>query len=105
MASESAKSFRVDLGDVLDVARCAAKCAQLKEALTESATISLDASNLSQVDAAGVQLLAAFVQAARHEGCVVQWNHPTNALHTAIRLLGLNDFFGLGSAAVAQARR
>jgi anti-anti-sigma regulatory factor len=93
--------YRIALGEVLDVARAAELYARLKEGLVASGSIVLDASRMSQIDAAGVQLLAAFLETARRDGCDVQWLNPSQALHKAVRLLGLTDFFALQPTATA----
>jgi anti-anti-sigma regulatory factor len=51
--------------------------------------VTLAASELQRIDAAGLQLLAAFVQAASGRGTRVAWQAPTAVLRDAARRTGL----------------
>ena len=60
------------------------------ESAGEQATVVIDASSVSKVDASGLQLLAATVVRFRTAGVKWRWQDPSEVLHNAARLAGLN---------------
>jgi ABC-type transporter Mla MlaB component len=76
------------LGDVLTIEQAAALYAELGRHLGAK-SVMLEAGALQRVDAAGLQLLAAFVRAARARGTQVEWRAPTAVLRDAARRTGL----------------
>ena len=72
--------------------------AELKELLSNALSaddIVLDASNVDMVDAAGLQLLLAFIQQARLKNTTVQWGELSESFLKAVKLMGLADGLGL----------
>jgi ABC-type transporter Mla MlaB component len=63
--------------------------AKLSRALAQKAPVVLDASAVKQVDAAGLQLLAAFVRERQAKDRTVEWRDPSPPLVDAARRLGL----------------
>jgi ABC-type transporter Mla MlaB component len=65
----------------------------LTEALRNVKPVTLDARSVERVDAAGMQLLAAFVRDRAAHGLSVHIEQPSSALLEAQRLLGLERLF------------
>ncbi len=59
--------------------------------------IQIDGDHVSNVDTAGVQILLAFVRQVKSDHKVVVWKTPSDALKTAVELLGLTDELGLAA--------
>lgn len=78
----------VSLGDMLTIAQVTAMHAELGRHL-DARSVALDAGALQRVDAAGLQLLAAFVRAADQRGAQIEWRSPSAALRDGARRLGL----------------
>jgi ABC-type transporter Mla MlaB component len=78
----------------LDVAHTRSLYRELDEALAARQPLSLDASQVQRVDAATLQLLAAFCCAARDAGMPVRWNGTSAVLRSAVTLLDLNEILG-----------
>ncbi len=78
----------VQLGELLTIEQVAAMHAEFGRHLHADSVV-LEAGALARVDAAGLQLLAAFVRTARARGVRVEWRSPTPALREATRRLGL----------------
>ncbi len=76
-------------GESLGIAEARAWHARLGVALDAGAPALLEAGQLQRVDAAGLQLLTAFLRAARGRGMSVSWQAPSAALRRAAALTGL----------------
>lgn len=59
--------------------------------------IVLTSSKVERADTAGVQLLLAFVLAAKERSIKVEWQKPTEPLVTAAQILGIESELGLAS--------
>lgn len=82
----------------LGVSEAADAQRHLDAALAQQRSIMLDAANLSGVDTAGLQLLAAFYRAARTRELNPQWIEASPALREGARLLGLEALLNLEPA-------
>lgn len=85
-------------------ANCSVKDAtSLKTSLcavaNESAAVTLDASAVERVDTATMQLLCAFVRDRSARNLSIVWRGQSQALHDAIRLLGVGSLLGFDAAA------
>jgi anti-anti-sigma regulatory factor len=78
----------IALGDSLTIEQVGALYADLAGRLGEMHLV-LDASSLTRVDTAGLQLLTAFVRAAGGRGARVEWCAPQMALRECARRIGL----------------
>lgn len=78
----------------LDVAHTRSLYRELDNALVARQPVSLDASKVQRVDAATLQLLAAFCCAARDAGMQLRWNGASAVLRNAVTLLDLNEILG-----------
>jgi len=79
---------------VLDIVGARSLYAQLSEVLRDGGTPVLDASRVERVDAAALQLLAAFCRNARDAGHNPRWHAASPALCEAATLLGLQETLG-----------
>lgn len=84
----------VQLGDTLTIEQVAAMHAELGRHL-HAKTVVLEVGHLRRIDAAGLQLLTAFVRAARGRGVTIDWCAPTAALRDGARRLGLDGALDL----------
>jgi len=64
-------------------------------AATDKATVVIDASAVSKVDAAGLQALAACVVHWRTAGWAWRWDNPSEMLRASARSAGLDEALGL----------
>lgn len=78
----------------LDVAHTRSLYRELDSALAARKPLALDASQVERVDAATLQLLAAFCCAARDAGVPVRWCGVSAALRNAVAFLDLQDTLG-----------
>lgn len=84
-------------------ANCSVKdAANLKTSLcavsAESAAVTLDASAVERVDTATMQLLCAFVRDRLSRNQSIVWRGRSQALHDAVRLLGVGALLGFEEA-------
>ena len=78
-------------GDSLDISGVGELHRQLSKVLKGGQTVTLDASQVQRADAAGLQLLAAFCQAACSRGVTVTWRQPSEVFELSASLLGLDE--------------
>jgi ABC-type transporter Mla MlaB component len=83
-------------------ANCSVKdAASLKTSLcavaNESAAVTLDASAVERVDTATMQLLCAFARDRNARKQSIVWRGQSQALHDAIRLLGVGPLLGVAA--------
>jgi anti-anti-sigma regulatory factor len=64
---------------------------ELNGVLADPAPVVLDAGQVERVDAAAIQVLVAFVRAARAAGLKPRWHAVSDAVREAASLLGLDD--------------
>jgi ABC-type transporter Mla MlaB component len=76
---------------VFDVGGARGAYETLNEALTRALPVELNTGQLERVDAAALQLLVAFRQAARERGLSFQWRELSPMLRSSAELLGLKD--------------
>lgn len=79
----------------LGVSEAADAQRRLDAALAQQRPIAVDATKLSGVDTAGLQLLAAFYRAAHVRELNPQWIEASTALRDGARLLGLEALLNL----------
>ena len=77
------------LEGALGIAEAEAMHQQLSAILDAGVDISITSKNLSRVDAAGVQLLYAFVKEAKVRSLALTWESVSDALMEAVTVLGL----------------
>lgn len=86
MSTES----QLTLPDELSIANATEWKKRLSDLLHQNPPISLNASALSRVDTAAVQLLLAFVTEAKKADVEFTWVEPSDALKTTAKCLGLS---------------
>jgi len=63
---------------------------ELESAVSTGNGVLLDASAVESVDAAGLQLLVAFVQHAGLKKCMFEWRSPSDAFVETAEIMGLS---------------
>jgi len=91
---KAVREQRIALGADLRIGR-ASEIFEALAAATDNATVVIDASAVSKVDAAGLQALAAFVVQWRTAGKPWRWDNPTDTLRASARSAGLDSALGL----------
>ncbi|MDH4133417.1 MAG: STAS domain-containing protein [Gammaproteobacteria bacterium] len=84
----------VHLGEALTIEQVSGMHAELGRHASASPVV-LDAGKLDRIDAAGLQLLTAFVLATEHRGARVEWRSPAAALREGARRTGLTTVLRL----------
>jgi anti-anti-sigma factor len=79
----------IQCAESLDISMAAALHQTLKKALESGAPITLQVHKVERADTAALQVLAAFMRAARARGITVSWNAPSASLRRSAQLLGL----------------
>lgn len=88
---------RVALGSSLTIAETASLKSALMDLLASSGPVVFDAVNVERADTAGIQLLLAFIHAARRHGLELSWGPTSEALLGTASCLGLSQVLGLNS--------
>jgi ABC-type transporter Mla MlaB component len=87
----------IALAAICGLAQVESLKAQLKQTLSRATPVTLDASAVTRIDTAALQLLAAFVRARQAKGRTVVWQGVPACIEAAAQCLGL-------TAALAVAR-
>lgn len=82
-------------GEVLDISHATAFQQELKTALGKGVEVVLDGAEIERIDAAALQLCAAFFHDAIARKVQVKWLSPSEPLIRAAGLLGLKTQLGL----------
>jgi anti-anti-sigma regulatory factor len=85
----------VVLGETVTIEQAGALHAELGRHLGAGQVV-VEAGGVERVDAAGLQLLTAFVRAAHGRGTQVEWRSPSAVLRDGARRLGLSAALRLG---------
>jgi ABC-type transporter Mla MlaB component len=93
--SGSSQESAVSCGAILTIAAVCELQISLRESLKSVSLVRLDASKVERVDAAGLQLLCAFVRDAAASGKSIRWNHPSQTLISSAKLLRLDELLVL----------
>jgi len=94
---ETGDEISIACGDVVDISRVADFHQELKTALGKGGVIVLDGAEIERIDAAALQLCAAFFRDAAARKVQAKWLSPSELLIRAAGLLGLKDQLGLPS--------
>ena len=82
-------STTIELPSVLDISRVTEAKASLLEALDRGGEVVVDGSQVERIDAAGVQLLYAFVRELVRQDRDFCWQTPSEHLTSATACLGM----------------
>lgn len=85
----------IDCGNSLDISVAGEFHQKLKSALGQGGEVVLEASDLSRVDAASLQLLTALFRDAAARKVTTKWRSPSESLVKAASLLGLSGQLSL----------
>jgi phospholipid transport system transporter-binding protein len=94
--SAIAASGPLHLDGDLSISNVEALKRQLDAALSDGAPVLLDGAGIDRIDAAALQLLAAFTREAAHRDLRVSWQSASPRLVAAARAIGLHEAVGLG---------
>jgi anti-anti-sigma factor len=83
----------ISLDESVDISRVGLLYDKLNSLMKGDASITLDLSNISHIDCAGLQLIYAFTQDAKNQGIEIIFDHPSDALITAANTIGLVGYF------------
>jgi ABC-type transporter Mla MlaB component len=81
----------ISLGSRLEIRDVEALHRQLVQVLAGAATLRVDVSRITAVDAAGAQLLLALVREAQRRALRLEFSGKSNALEAALKSLGLEE--------------
>jgi ABC-type transporter Mla MlaB component len=93
--SDSPQENVVSFVDILTIAAVCELHASLRESLKSASSVKLDASKVERVDAAGLQLLCAFVRDATASGKEIRWFRPSQTMISSAELLRLSELLVL----------
>ncbi len=85
---------RIVFEPVLDITSARNLYSELEGALTVAAPLTLDASRVERVDAATLQVLAAFCRAVRAANIEMHWQSISPSLREAAALFDLDEMLG-----------
>lgn len=83
------QQIQINLSASLDITQVESLRASLADGLEQDLPILMDAGEVERVDAAALQLLCAFLVAAREAGLECTWEAVSPALQDGARLTGL----------------
>lgn len=86
--------FSIDLPNRLGIANVTTFREELSAAFEQSGAIEIGAAAVERVDTAGLQLLTAFVAAAKGRGQDVRWKAPSSVFTQTVTTLGLDEALG-----------
>ncbi len=89
----------VELEEMLTVAQAGDLQGVLLRELDGRAEVVVDGSRVERVDAAALQVLAAFSATLRHQGGQITWQRPSASLCEGVTLTGLGELLGLEGCA------
>lgn len=95
MKDETGDEISLACGEILDISRAAEFHQELKTALGKGGVIVLDGAEIERIDAAALQLCAAFFHDAIARKVQAKWLSPSESLIRAAGLLGLKAQLGL----------
>ena len=85
------------LPESLDISTVLDSATQYKTWLAQDNQLNVDASHVSRVDAAGIQVLASLFLSAKSNQIDIQLVQPTPSLIEGISTLGLDDQFDMNT--------
>lgn len=89
--SECIIDMTIKLQSELNIRQVADLKEELSAALNTDDSLILDASQVSATDAAGLQLLTAFIQQALLKKRSVEWHKPSECFLSAVKQMGLSE--------------
>lgn len=98
---ETSNESIVHCGPHMDLSSVVAQKETLLQALHIKKSICLEASEISKIDTAGIQLLLNFVLAAKDANIIWYWKNPTTQLINISKLLGVDRVLAIKRAGSA----
>ncbi|MDH5184490.1 MAG: STAS domain-containing protein [Gammaproteobacteria bacterium] len=87
----------LNLGESIDISRVGIAYAELKNSLETSSKVNLNLRDISHIDGAGIQLLYAYITAAKKKGLDISMSEPSASVRSAAESLGLDKLIGFAS--------
>ncbi len=94
-SSSSENEMVLECSEVFDIALVTDFKAMLQQAVNVKKPIVFDATTVERIDAAALQLLAAFFIDAEHTQTHISWRNPSEVLCSAAELTGLSEVLHL----------
>jgi len=82
------------VGDSVDISRVGIVYAEMKKSLQTSQAVSLNISEINHIDGAGMQLIYAYLTAAKDQGLELSVSEPSASVRAVAKLLGLDSLMG-----------
>jgi ABC-type transporter Mla MlaB component len=92
---ETSNESIVHCGSHMDLSSVVSQKETLLEALHIKKSICLEASEISKIDTAGIQLLLNFVLAAKDANIIWYWKNPATQLINMAELLGIDRLLAI----------
>ncbi len=90
----------IKLGDSLTIADAEGRKAEFLALLSAGTAVTLDGSEIEQLDGAGLQLLAAFYKDSVRKGVEISWSSISRSFDDTATLLGMKTALGLQDVTV-----
>ncbi|MDH5358597.1 MAG: STAS domain-containing protein [Gammaproteobacteria bacterium] len=87
--SDKEETVVIDCGESLNIAGVGDLYAELLALLAEGKPVAFNVSQVERVDAASLQMLYAFSKEAEEQGNPLEWEQPSDAFYSSVKLLGL----------------
>lgn len=84
----------LNVGDSVDISRVGIVYTEMKNSLQTSSEVSLNISNINHIDGAGMQLIYAYINAAKNKGLNVSISEPSASVRSVAKILGLESLMG-----------
>lgn len=82
------------IGESIDISRVGIVYAEMKDSLQSSAEVSLNISDITHIDGAGIQLIFAYIKAAKEQGLQLSVSEPSANVRAVAEILGLTSLMG-----------
>ena len=89
----------IDLASSLTIAEVSSLKKTILDLFRSASGVTLDGSEIEQVDGAGIQLLAAVMKEAGERQIEIRWSGASQQLRSAATQLGLDELLGLAGNA------
>lgn len=87
----------LNLGESIDISRVGIVYSELNNTLQASSAVNLNLSEITHIDGAGIQLIYAYLIAARKQDLEVSISEPSASVRTAAEILGLEKLMSWSS--------
>ena len=103
MEANMAKNDVIKLAQKISIGNARELADELSKGLETGSKITLDMSDVEQVDTAAIQVLIGFVNSADKSGCEFKWQGESEALSDFSKTLALNSSLKFDSGSIPEA--